>query len=242
MNDASNIGSAGRATMSYLSRLWRLVDALFRGHISFRSFRLGLWPRTKMLALIGGGMWFCDERDEREFFHPAAVQAGSAGRSGPARKRLEVLTDRFVQKVTSRPPDFIIGGDDPYLLRWWVIPRNRLFNVYLHRFMRSDDDRALHDHPWSNLSVLLRGGYIEHTQVRGVPRQRVLRAGSWRLRALGSMSHRIDLIDGEPAWTLFVTGPRYREWGFLCPKGWVHWRRFTNDGDGGATVGRGCDQ
>ena len=40
--------------------------------------------------------------------------------------------------------DLVVGGDaDPYLRRWWLIPRNRIFNVYLHHFMRSDDDRVL---------------------------------------------------------------------------------------------------
>ena len=39
-----------------------------------------------------------------------------------------------------------------------------MFNLYLHEFSRSDDDRALHDHPWLfNLSVLLSGTYVEHT-------------------------------------------------------------------------------
>jgi hypothetical protein len=48
-----------------------------------------------------------------------------------------------------RRPDFIIGGaDNPYLLRWWIIPRNRWCNVYLHKILRDDDPRALHDHPW----------------------------------------------------------------------------------------------
>lgn len=57
-----------------------------------------------------------------------------------------------------RAPDFVIGRTgDPYMERWWLIPRNRFFNIYLHRFWRSDDDRALHDHPWVNLSILLKG-------------------------------------------------------------------------------------
>jgi hypothetical protein len=56
---------------------------------------------------------------------------------------------RWFKKIAgSRPPDFVIGGDSPYMLRWWIIPRNKFFNIYLHRFLRSDDDRALHDHPW----------------------------------------------------------------------------------------------
>lgn len=62
-----------------------------------------------------------------------------------------------------RPPDLIIEPENPYMLRWHLIPRNRFFNIYLHKFLRSDDDRALHDHPWSwNLSLILKGEYIEH--------------------------------------------------------------------------------
>ena len=129
-----------------------------------------------------------------------------------------------------REPDFYIGGkENPYLLRWWVIPRNRFFNIYLHKFLRDDDDRALHDHPWVSLSVILKGGYLEHT------------ASEVRRRGAGSVvfrrakhAHRIELFREEirlgrivvPAWTLFVTGPRIREWGFHCPQGWRHWKEF----------------
>jgi len=35
-----------------------------------------------------------------------------------------------------RKPDFVIGrAGAPYLERWWVIPRNRWFNIYLHHFL-----------------------------------------------------------------------------------------------------------
>jgi hypothetical protein len=152
------------------------------------------------------------------------------------------LADRFIARVTRRQPDVVIGGHDrPYLLRWWVIPRNRFFNVYLHRFLRSDDDRALHDHPWANCSVLLRGRYLEHTiAAGGVQHQRLLVAGDIALRLSGQHAHRIELVDG-PCWTLFLTGPRYRQWGFHCPEqGWVHWERFTAADDPGA-IGKGCD-
>ncbi len=141
-----------------------------------------------------------------------------------------------------RPPDFIIGGADrPYMRRWYLIPKNTRFNVYLHHFRRSDDDRALHDHPWWNVSLLLRGRYREHmphgvrTRRPGVPVYRHAEA-----------SHRIDLLRDEAGieqavWSLFITGPKVREWGFWCPKGWRHWRDFTNPADDGATVGRGCN-
>src|SRR3546814_4215417 len=74
---------------------------------------------------------------------------------------LRVLHARIVDR---RPPNFVIGGQqDPYMRRWWVIPRNRFINIYLHQVLRPDDDRALHDHPWINLSIILDGGYWEIT-------------------------------------------------------------------------------
>jgi hypothetical protein len=61
-----------------------------------------------------------------------------------------------------REPDVVIGGrDNPYLLRWHLIPRNKLFGIYLHRFLRDDDDRALHDHPKNNISLILTTDYRE---------------------------------------------------------------------------------
>lgn len=149
---------------------------------------------------------------------------------------------RLIAVADRRPPDVVIGGEaHPYMRRWWLIPRNRVFNVYLHHFLRSDDDRALHDHPWWNVSVLLAGRYREHTiEAGGIHRRTERAAGEMKAR-LASAAHRIELFDG-PCWTLFITGPRIRTWGFHCPKGWVDWRIFTNPADGGKTIGRGCGE
>lgn len=168
---------------------------------------------------------------------------------------MTTLRKRADAWITGRAPDFIIGGDkDPYLLRWWLIPRNPLFNVYLHLFLRSDDDRALHDHPWLfNCSLLLSGQYIEHTPTGVFLR----RAGDWKFR-WWKAPHRVELLewapggihfamlaDGhrrmrlKPCATIFITGPRVRRWGFYCPQGWVHWKEFTASHDKGA-IGKGC--
>ncbi|MDW9242666.1 hypothetical protein [Burkholderia cepacia] len=152
------------------------------------------------------------------------------------------IANFIIAHITRRPPDFIIGsGATPYLKRWWVIPRNPVFNIYLHEFIRSDDDRALHDHPWSNLSIILRGSYVEHTiDAGGIHQRRRFVAGAWKLRPFGSAAHRLELDNGT-CWTLFVTGPRYRQWGFHCPqRGWVHWKEFTA-ADRRGEVGKGCD-
>jgi hypothetical protein len=135
-------------------------------------------------------------------------------------------------------PDFIIGSAErPYLLRWWLIPRNRWFNAYLHKIVRDDDPRALHDHPWWNMSIVLRGGYMEHHQL-GLPVWRG--PGSVVLRR-ATVAHRLTLgATGMPAWSLFITGPKVREWGFHCPNGWRHNAEFCAPDDSGR-VGRGCE-
>lgn len=154
---------------------------------------------------------------------------------------IQRLAPRLIALSQKRPPDVTIGGEaDPYMRRWWLIPRNRFFNIYLHRFLRSDDDRALHDHPWWNVSVLLEGRYVEHTIAAGginVMTERC--AGQWKVRRAAA-AHRIELIDG-PCWTLFITGPRLREWGFHCRRAWVHWKDFTKPENPGE-VGRGCGE
>lgn len=169
-----------------------------------------------------------------------------------------------IKSIFHRKPDFIIGGvDNPYMLRWWVIPRNRFFNIYLHKFLRDDDDRALHDHPWCSCSIILKGGYMEHVPAYpevwpDIKKIKVYfrKRGDITFRKPSS-AHRIELhrdTNGDPtnprilqmrppaipAWTLFITGPRVRDWGFHCPKGWRHWKDFTSPHDTGS-VGKGCD-
>ena len=132
-------------------------------------------------------------------------------------------------------PIYVGGQEDPYMVRWFLIPRNRVVNAYLHQFLRSDDDRAMRDHPWYSLALLLDGRYIENDD-RG---SREYRAGNLRFRS-ATYRHQIELIDGQHCWTLFLTGPRLRDWGFHCPWGWRHWREFTTGRDG-ERVGKGCD-
>lgn len=169
---------------------------------------------------------------------------------------LRLMMLRLITQLTARAPDVVIGGQDKrYLRRWFVIPRNPVFNVYLHQFLRSDDDRALHDHPWLfNASWLLMGAYIEHTIKAGGICVRTFReTGSFKFR-WGAAPHRIELltiadfvtslpVNRRPisCWTLFITGPRVREWGFYCmERGWIHWKRFTAADDPGV-IGPGCD-
>lgn len=173
------------------------------------------------------------------------------------------LADALIERASRRLPDFVIGGhENPYLLRWWLIPRNPLFNIYLHKFLRDDDDRALHDHPWFWCSIILHGDYVEVTERAGITirahrvRGSVRCASPWRAHRvelypwwLGSddvemppLVQRNDMNLRAPAWTLFITGPRLRNWGLHCPgRGWVPWQHFTAVDDAGA-VGKGCEE
>ena len=154
-----------------------------------------------------------------------------------------------MKRLFRRPPDFIIGGPErPYLRRWWVIPRNRWFNIYLHQILRDDEDRALHDHPWVNCSIPLTAGYIE---VRPAVRPDITDQVTAVVRRVGRpvfrravAAHRIVLLRDSagqpiPCWSLFLTGPVVRTWGFWCSWGWRPWREFVDSIDTGR-AGKGC--
>ncbi len=149
----------------------------------------------------------------------------------------EALLNILLAGLGGREPDFIIGGaEDPYIRRWWLKRERESGSMYLHQIIRDDDDRALHDHPWPSTSIVLRGTLRE---VLPDGESRLLKPGSITSRAAKD-AHRLEVVDG-PVWTLFVTGPVERSWGFHCPKGWVPWREFVSPSDAGK-VGRGCGE
>lgn len=140
-------------------------------------------------------------------------------------------------------PHFIIGPR--YLLRWYIIPRNPWLNIYLHQFLYDDEDRALHDHPWWFVSIMLKGKYYEVTHTNFIERSAPSLVFRRALHAHRVMLEKTwDDHIAIPCWTLVITGRVVRDWGFHCPQGWRHWKEFTayNDGQGDyGQVGRGCD-
>ena len=51
--------------------------------------------------------------------------------------------------------------NEPYLERYYLFLKNREnfpFNVFLHKFLKSDPD-DLHDHPWAFRTLILAGCY-----------------------------------------------------------------------------------
>jgi hypothetical protein len=100
-----------------------------------------------------------------------------------------------------------LGLDEcPYLIRWKV--ETPVGSIRLHHWLGSDDKRAHHDHPWSFTTLVLRGGYTDSSPEG----DEHLKAPAIRHR---KATHRHTVItDPGGAWTLLITGPKVRAWGF----------------------------
>ncbi|MBP8235699.1 MAG: hypothetical protein KAY22_25725, partial [Rhizorhabdus sp.] len=97
-------------------------------------------------------------------------------------------------------------------------------NAYIHRFLRSDREE-LHDHPWDNQSIVLRGAYVEkweHPALGLIQSPRL--AGEIVSRGPEAV-HSIYSVEPGTI-SLFTTGPKVREWGFITADGWIHNTKF----------------
>ncbi len=137
--------------------------------------------------------------------------------------------------------NFITGRSDIwidrrlYMLRWKFLP-DWLPGFRIHKILISDDGPELHDHPFSFITFILKGGYYEHLE-DGT--RTYHGAGSVLIRPAKTM-HRIELqrdcsvpgghnqCDGDelPAWTFVIRTRYFRDWGFLTDEGWVKSTNF----------------
>lgn len=131
-------------------------------------------------------------------------------------------------------PDRRTGAD--YMHRYYLFLKDRKwfpFNVTLHKIVRSDDP-IMHDHPWPYLTVVLKGGYYEHTPLFNSEGKMIGSIREWRgpgsvIKRGAEEYHWLELDNEKPVTTLFFMGPQVREWGFLVePKPGKH-RWVKND-------------
>lgn len=113
----------------------------------------------------------------------------------------------------------------PLLTRYYLI-QTRWFALYLHHLQASDEDRALHDHPWAFVAFLLSSGYFEWIPTTGGER-RVWRRRFSLLFRPATWQHRLELV--RPTWTLVFRSRRLREWGFITNHGWMHWKAYGRE-------------
>jgi hypothetical protein len=149
----------------------------------------------------------------------------------------------------------------PYLYRYFIwkpdwlqklgINPKKAGRIYVHHLIRSDYDRALHDHPWPFLSFMFWGGYTEFSTFEDWTRHAARDFGVCQRRwhmdyknndgesicktfdapcflfRSAAWRHRLELKPGQTAWTLVFIGQKQREWGFWTTlKKWCHWKKY----------------
>jgi len=120
-------------------------------------------------------------------------------------------------------------GGEPYLERYFLFKLPNGITLYLHRFVASDPDRGLHDHPWpASGSLVLAGGYTELRLDGNDVVSRHLKPG--RRNALaGDTFHRILLPQDGDAWTLFWHRNKNQSWGFIRQRDDRSWGYLPHD-------------
>ena len=127
-------------------------------------------------------------------------------------------------------------SDEPYLERYYLFLKDRdrfPFNVFLHKFLKGDPD-DVHDHPWPYATLILKGGYYEwlpqfDSKGNKIAEMCVWRGpGSFRVCRANSY-HRIELDPNITAWTLFMPGPKKRDWGFLVNNKWIQHEQYLKE-------------
>ena len=100
-------------------------------------------------------------------------------------------------------PDF--DKAEPFMVRYYLLFRRRPkwfpFNILLHKILKSDLG-DLHDHYWSYITIILRGGYWE-TNEKGT----LWRGPGYIGFRRASDRHSLKIPEGKIVWTLILVGP-----------------------------------
>ncbi len=93
----------------------------------------------------------------------------------------------------------------PFMVRYYLLFRKRPkwfpFNILVHKLLKSDLG-DLHDHYWSYITIILKGGYWETTE----------KGTFWRSSGYigfrkGSDRHSLRVPENKSVWTLLFVGP-----------------------------------
>ena len=94
---------------------------------------------------------------------------------------------------------------EPFMIRYYLLFRKRPkwfpFNILLHKILKSDLG-DLHDHYWSYITIILKGGYWE-TNENGT----FWRGPGYIGFRKASDRHSLKIPKDKPAWTLLLAGP-----------------------------------
>lgn len=161
-------------------------------------------------------------------------------------KMARAMCEEFVKTIPRRRDIINRTGDAVYLERYYLLGgpseegewADSPLQVCIHRFRQSDEDGALHNHPWEqSVSFILAGGYSEERRWNGPSEitgtsnvvRRMYLPFDFNLIAHDDF-HRVDLLE-EDCWTIFVSSKKTQSWGFWDrdTKIFKGWREFIGE-------------
>lgn len=136
------------------------------------------------------------------------------------------LTDQAVARRLG-PPE-IVGNEECPVMYRWTLARPFGCKIMLHHFLPNGDDPEPHDHPFDFVTLVLAGAYVdERTDPGGGLHFEMMERGKVRFRRAEHM-HR-TLVRSDGCWTIIVTGPKRREWGFAWRGVWMPMQKYLDE-------------
>jgi len=165
-------------------------------------------------------------------------------------KILKHIIDKIFRKE-----DILRGDGNVYLRRWTLLRFNKTFwlwrflkvadtRIYIHLFLNGDHTACLHDHPNDLISFIFWNGYEEeYWNPKTKKHEKVIYKAPCLRRFPASHTHRVQLLNNNPAWSIVVMKKKVRDWGFWITnttnkkRKWIKWDKYYNDFGGN----RGCE-
>lgn len=134
-------------------------------------------------------------------------------------------------------------GVTPYLIRYRIFGIPGIFSIKVHHILLSDYD-CLHDHPWSFITWIIKGGYFETVRKyptfsqtewfkKEYPEYFKLTIPHWRppgtiLYRPAKFQHSIQVVPGMCAWSIVIMFRKKRLWGFWTKMGFIPWFNYSS--------------
>jgi len=126
-----------------------------------------------------------------------------------------------------------------YMCRY-ILFRSEIFTIYLHQFLRSDQD-SYHDHPWNFWTYVVSGAYCEHKpydQKKPLVKDTIFNRTVTQNRLVHRKAEELHWVEIDRTYsyderfsaptTICFIGRRKRVWGFIDKSNgnWVFWKQY----------------
>lgn len=122
--------------------------------------------------------------------------------------------------------------------RRWRLLQLPFFAVYIHGIYKSDGDIHPHSHPWSFISLILKGSYTEDVWYKDLVFYQFTRKLHYQYPVFKRKTfsiightrqtyHKIKVTNG-PVYTLVFTFGFKKDWGYLVNDNFVHYRKYRD--------------